>query len=421
MALPFSSTSTFNLEREEEESRRDWKEEEGREVEKEWWREEGVLLKWKREVVWCFGLENFGRREEVKEEVKEDFLYSEVGASSGSLSNLSLGEELERKHKMKAVSLPEEMETGNENILKEKLSFFHQKGEEDSENFLEEKGGGEMKYTLIEDETIDEYLSQAGYSVKSEKISASLSSSSSLASSNSITSNLNKGTKGYPVNLTFKNSPSIVPKKKTSHHFLQHPKFSKPKHQTTSLFHVNNTPSSLHNSFSNSLPSSSFQSLRLSSSSLSRLKVEVEEKRSANSESLLLPQVENVALSQFHECLSILSDHSTKSYETRIRTYSLLSQITSNFLHEAQQYGKIIISELNLPLEQKTIKPINKGGILGGEKFVVNSILFKLALDKHFLFKGVSNPFHFIPFLSFSTLFSWRKLFALKKLLGMSS
>lgn len=36
----------------------------------------------------------------------------------------------------------------------------------------------------------------------------------------------------------------------------------------------------------------------------------------------------------------------------------------------------IIISERYLPVEQKTIKPLDIGGIAGGEKFIVQGILY---------------------------------------------
>ena len=45
-------------------------------------------------------------------------------------------------------------------------------------------------------------------------------------------------------------------------------------------------------------------------------------------------------------------------------------------------YGKAIIKERNLPLHQKTIRPINIGGIAGGDKYIVQGILFKFPKDK---------------------------------------
>lgn len=39
----------------------------------------------------------------------------------------------------------------------------------------------------------------------------------------------------------------------------------------------------------------------------------------------------------------------------------------------------IIINEINLPPEKKTVKPVNIGGVAGGAKFIANGILFKVS------------------------------------------
>jgi len=74
-------------------------------------------------------------------------------------------------------------------------------------------------------------------------------------------------------------------------------------------------------------------------------------------------------------------------------------------VYASKTYAKIIISELNIPNEEKTIKPAFVGGIAGGEKFKVqglslnytcsslisflfSSILFKFALDTENLYGG---------------------------------
>ena len=48
----------------------------------------------------------------------------------------------------------------------------------------------------------------------------------------------------------------------------------------------------------------------------------------------------------------------------------------------------IIISEVFLPPQRKTIKPIGQRGVAGGEKYIVNSILFKFAVDSFNLYGG---------------------------------
>ena len=61
--------------------------------------------------------------------------------------------------------------------------------------------------------------------------------------------------------------------------------------------------------------------------------------------------------------------------------FRALYHLNQDFLHHARQYGRIIISELYLPDDEKTIKPLRVGGVAGGSKFVAANILFKLAVD----------------------------------------
>jgi len=58
-----------------------------------------------------------------------------------------------------------------------------------------------------------------------------------------------------------------------------------------------------------------------------------------------------------------------------------LSGLAQDFNFMANSYAKIIISEVGIPHNKKTIKPIDIGGQAGGEKYLVNSILFKFAVD----------------------------------------
>ena len=61
--------------------------------------------------------------------------------------------------------------------------------------------------------------------------------------------------------------------------------------------------------------------------------------------------------------------------------YQRLAALGRDFVQCAQIYGRVILSELHLPPAQKTIKPVSIGGVAGGEKFLIKSILFKLAKD----------------------------------------
>ncbi|KYQ99699.1 hypothetical protein DLAC_03639 [Tieghemostelium lacteum] len=58
-----------------------------------------------------------------------------------------------------------------------------------------------------------------------------------------------------------------------------------------------------------------------------------------------------------------------------------LATIANDFVYCADTFGKIIISELHSPLEQKTIKPVNIGGVAGGLKFKIQDIIFKFVID----------------------------------------
>src|SRR3990167_1336523 len=72
--------------------------------------------------------------------------------------------------------------------------------------------------------------------------------------------------------------------------------------------------------------------------------------------------------------------------EQRVRLYRELSNLALDFVHCAKTYGRIIISEAETPLESKTIHPTKIGGFAGGDKYIVNNILFKFAVDSHNLF-----------------------------------
>jgi len=66
-----------------------------------------------------------------------------------------------------------------------------------------------------------------------------------------------------------------------------------------------------------------------------------------------------------------------KSSEWQSKMYSL----SSDFFHASSLYGEIIISELTVPSSLKSIQPVNVGGIAGGDKYIVDNILFKFAVD----------------------------------------
>ncbi len=53
-----------------------------------------------------------------------------------------------------------------------------------------------------------------------------------------------------------------------------------------------------------------------------------------------------------------------------------LERLARDFTETARTYGRVIISELHLPVEAKTVRPINVGGVLGGSKFVGKESFF---------------------------------------------
>jgi hypothetical protein len=61
-----------------------------------------------------------------------------------------------------------------------------------------------------------------------------------------------------------------------------------------------------------------------------------------------------------------------------------------DFMETAQTYARVIINELHLPLEQKTLRPVSLGGVLGGSKYIVRGVLFKIPDGA--IFKDYADP-----------------------------
>jgi len=83
---------------------------------------------------------------------------------------------------------------------------------------------------------------------------------------------------------------------------------------------------------------------------------------------------------RFQKAIMELKDRG-QLYDERIRIYRELADLAQDFIHSAKTYGKIIISEVYVGSERKTISPLSLGGIAGGDKYMVNGILFKFAVD----------------------------------------
>eukprot|EP01091_Cochliopodium_minus_P008798 TRINITY_DN2050_c0_g2_i9.p1 TRINITY_DN2050_c0_g2~~TRINITY_DN2050_c0_g2_i9.p1 ORF type:complete len:1349 (-),score=401.15 TRINITY_DN2050_c0_g2_i9:136-4182(-) len=76
------------------------------------------------------------------------------------------------------------------------------------------------------------------------------------------------------------------------------------------------------------------------------------------------------------------------SLENSYEKYDGLRNLAQDFVYCAETYGRIIISEKCLPNEKKTIKPVGIGGIAGGEKYIIQGILFKFAIDFEGIYGG---------------------------------
>ena len=88
---------------------------------------------------------------------------------------------------------------------------------------------------------------------------------------------------------------------------------------------------------------------------------------------------------RFQVCIEMLKHHG-QIHERRVQIFLHLSNLAQDFIHCAKTYGRIIISEAETPIEFKTIKPTKIGGFAGGDKYIVNNIMFKFAVDSHNLF-----------------------------------
>lgn len=58
--------------------------------------------------------------------------------------------------------------------------------------------------------------------------------------------------------------------------------------------------------------------------------------------------------------------------------YQALSKLAKDFTHASTLYAKLIISELFLKDENKTLKPVKIGGVAGGSKYIAQGILLHL-------------------------------------------
>eukprot|EP01105_Mastigella_eilhardi_P018223 TRINITY_DN4210_c0_g1_i2.p1 TRINITY_DN4210_c0_g1~~TRINITY_DN4210_c0_g1_i2.p1 ORF type:complete len:820 (+),score=192.17 TRINITY_DN4210_c0_g1_i2:941-3400(+) len=86
---------------------------------------------------------------------------------------------------------------------------------------------------------------------------------------------------------------------------------------------------------------------------------------------------------RFQQCITGMNHISPHTLEPeKCAIMQQLMNLAQDFIYAATTFGKIIISELYLPVEQKTIKPrLSAGGVAGGLKYFVHNIMFKFACD----------------------------------------
>jgi len=87
---------------------------------------------------------------------------------------------------------------------------------------------------------------------------------------------------------------------------------------------------------------------------------------------------------EFQTLLSLPID----TVENKLRRMRLIADFYDEFIAKANAVSKIIVTEATLPLEQKTYRPLQIGGIAGGEKYIVDGIFFKFAVDLHGIYGG---------------------------------
>lgn len=92
-------------------------------------------------------------------------------------------------------------------------------------------------------------------------------------------------------------------------------------------------------------------------------------------------------------------DHHRRPISDRFLSFDLsfwlqfykMKNLELDFVHTAETYGKIIIQEMCLPDDRKTLRPVSVGGVAGGAKYISNGILFKFAVDERNLYGGDQN------------------------------
>jgi hypothetical protein len=87
------------------------------------------------------------------------------------------------------------------------------------------------------------------------------------------------------------------------------------------------------------------------------------------------------------EFRTILDLPSSSAQELLLRT-AKRNEISTQFAEYASTIAKVIVEEMHLPVDQRQYKPVDVGGVAGGEKIIVGKLFFKFALDWKNLYGG---------------------------------
>ena len=76
-----------------------------------------------------------------------------------------------------------------------------------------------------------------------------------------------------------------------------------------------------------------------------------------------------------------------------MRRLGQLRAVCSQFAAEASKWTEVIIGEMHLPAQKRSIKPVTGqvGGVAGGEKYVHRNIFYKFSSDEHGIYGSEEN------------------------------
>jgi len=53
---------------------------------------------------------------------------------------------------------------------------------------------------------------------------------------------------------------------------------------------------------------------------------------------------------------------------------SRLAEVARDFQHTATHFAELVVSEMFLPIEKKTVRPVGVGGVAGGTKYSIKGL-----------------------------------------------